>query len=88
MRPTVPTTPSQYSVIFWCLLFFFVGCGALCLFVGYGVSAEKVQEGFELSQESHGYGFVMTNTKLIWFGYGFIAVAVVMYVIRRILLRP
>ena len=87
MRSTKPTTSAQYSIIFWCFLFFFVVCGALCLFVGYGVSPEKIQEVFQLHQEPYGYSFVMTNTKLIWLGYGFMAIAILMYIIRCILLR-
>ena len=54
-------------MLFWGIVVFLVGFGAVCLFFGYRALAEKAQEA---ATAIHG-------------GWGFIAVGVVMCLIRR-----
>ena len=54
-------------MLFWGIVIIVVGFGVVCLHFGYRAPAEKAQEA----------------AKLIHGGYGFIAVGVLMYVIRR-----
>ena len=61
------TTESEQTVLFWGIVVFLVGFGAVCLFFGYRAPAEKAHEA----------------AKLIRGGYGFIAVGVLMYAIHR-----
>ena len=68
MYPMKFPTPGERAVIFWSIFVVFVGFGAVCLFFGYRAPAEKVEDA----------------AKLIRGGYGFIAVSVAMYVIRRL----
>ena len=68
MRPTKPSTPAEYAVLFWIACLILVGFGAVCLVFGYRVPAEKAQEA----------------VKLIRGGYGLIAVGIVMVIVRRL----
>lgn len=63
-----PTTSGERTVLFWAIFIVIVGFGAVCLFFGYRAPAEKAEDA----------------AKLIRGGYGFIAVGVAMYVIRRL----
>jgi hypothetical protein len=64
-----PPTGSEQTVLFWAIFVILVGFGAVCLFFGYRAPAAKVQEA----------------AKLIRGGWGFIAVGIGMYIIRRFL---
>jgi hypothetical protein len=62
-------TPTQLSAFFWAILVILVGFGALCLFLGYRAGPEKAAEA----------------ARAIRYGYASIAVALAMYIGRRIL---
>jgi hypothetical protein len=62
-----PPTETQLRVFFWAVFVIFVGFGAVCLFLGYRAPPEKAA----------------IAAQAIHWGYGSIAVAVAMYIIRR-----
>ena len=68
MYPLKFPTGAERALIFWSIFAVFVGFGAVCLFFGYRAPAEKAEDA----------------AKLIRGGYGFFAVGIVMYVIRRL----
>ena len=62
-----PPTSSEQTVLFWGIVVILAGCGAVCLFFGYRAPATRAQEAATLI---HG-------------GWGFIAVGIGTYIIRR-----
>jgi hypothetical protein len=62
-----PPTGGEQTAFFWATFAIVVGFGALCLFLGYRAPAEKAQEA----------------AAAIRYGWGFLIVGVLMYVIRR-----
>ncbi len=62
-------TNTQLSAFFWVVLAILVGFGVLCLFLGYRAPPEKAAEAL----------------RALRYGYGSIAVAVLIYLIRRFL---
>ena len=62
-----PPTESEMNVLFWIIAAIFVGFGLVCLFFGYRAPAQKAQE----------------VAKLIRGGYGFVAVGVAIWAVRR-----
>ena len=62
-----PPTETQLTVFFWVVFVILVGFGAVCLFFGYRAPPEKAAEA----------------ATAIRYGYGLIAVAVAMYIVRR-----
>ncbi|UCG55598.1 MAG: hypothetical protein JSU70_12095 [Phycisphaerales bacterium] len=69
MRPPKPSTPSDYTALFWAACLIVVGFGAVCLVFGYRAPPEKAQEA----------------AKLIHVGYGLIAGVAVALAIRRLI---
>jgi len=63
-----PPTGSQLTVFFWAIFVILVGFGAVCLFLGYRAPPEKAHEA----------------ARVIRWGYGFIAVGVAIYVVRKL----
>ena len=62
-----PPTATQLTGVFWAILVLLVGLGAACLFLGYRAPPEKAAEA----------------ASAIHWGYGSIAAALAMYVVRR-----
>jgi hypothetical protein len=62
-----PPTEGERNVLFWIVVAIFVGFGLVCLYFGYRAPPEKAQEA----------------AKAIRGGYGFIAVGVVIWAVRR-----
>ena len=62
-----PPTQDEMNVLFWIIVLIFVGFGLVCLYFGYRAPPEKAQEA---AQAIRG-------------GYGFIAVGVVIWAVRR-----
>jgi hypothetical protein len=60
-------TNTQLSAFFWVFFMILLGFGAVCLFLGYRAPAEKAAEA----------------ARAIRYGYGSIAVAALIYLIRR-----
>jgi hypothetical protein len=62
-----PPTPGQFAAFFWTLFIILIGFGVVCLYMGYRAPPERMQDAAET----------------IRYGYGSIAVAVAIYIIRR-----
>jgi hypothetical protein len=64
-----PPTRTQLSAFFWVFFAILIGFGAACLFLGYRAPPEKAVEA----------------ARALRYGYGSIAVALAMYIVRRFL---
>jgi hypothetical protein len=62
-HPIKPPTGEEGSVIFWAIFLVLLGCGAVCLYLGYRAPAEKAKEAGELIAK--GYCFLIANVAML-----------------------
>lgn len=62
-HPIKPPTSEEGSVIFWAIFLILLGCGAVCLYLGFRAPAEKAKEAGELI--ARGYCCLVANVVML-----------------------